>query len=354
MADNSIALAVKGPDFANSFNAGQEAAQGRQLNSLRMDSVRQDMATQQREQGREEALELTQLLGSIGFGAMGGKIDGQADPDLWEQGLDFLDQSGYGLDTKRYRGKPELARLLVDASVSATDRIRMAKDDRAFLLSLERLDHELTQGAENLDLRRQGLDLQRQRLELTQNKPRKLTATELKAVHAAEDDLPNIDSSISQLERALTLNDKAFSGFGAGMRGALGSKVSDDWMPDAVADPDSAAATSEYQAIMTGEAATAMSAALKGATTDRELAIFMDIIGDVSKPPSVRKQAINRLLELAKAQKAKAGKRIEELKGVAPSNEGQSDTGIEIGTEENGYRYIGGDPGDEGSWEAAQ
>ncbi|MEQ1945168.1 hypothetical protein ABMA32_22375 [Mesorhizobium sp. VNQ89] len=354
MVDNSIALRVETPDIANSFIRGRDAAQREQINSLNMDATRQNMATQQREQGREEALQLMNLLGSIGLGAMNGKIDGTADPKLWEEGLDFLDQSGLGVDTKPYRGKPEMARLLVDSSISATERIRQAREDREFQLSLERFDKELTTAAANLDINRQRLDLDRDRVKVAQdkaNKPPRLSATELKAVHQAEDALPGIDSSISQLERALELNDKAFSGFGAGMRGAAGAKTADWMIPDLVADKDGSEATSEYQAIMTGEAATAMSEALKGATTDKELGIFMDIIGDVSKPPKVRKQAIDRLLDLAKAHRAKAVKRIEELKNVAPANQSETNTGIDIGTEQDGFRYIGGDPGDEASWE---
>lgn len=277
---------------------------------------------------------------------------------MWEEGLDFLDQIGWGLDTKPYRGKPELARLLVDASISATDRIRMAKDDREFQLSLQQLDRQLTSAAEASDLRRQSLDIQRQRLGLAEkaasdkaNKPPKLSTAELKAVHAAEDELPILDNSISQLERALELNDKAFSGFGAGVRGAIGSKVGDGWVPDEFADRAGAEATSEYGSVMTSEAVAAMSAALKGATTDTELQVFMDIISDVTKPPEVRKNAINRLLELARAKKETATKRIGELRNAAPAESGRSDSGVEVGTEDGGYRYIGGDPSDEASWE---
>lgn len=319
MANNSIALGVDTPDFGSSFSRGAAQSQDRQMNSMKMEAV-------QREQGREEAMQLMNIMGSIGLGAMDGKIDGQADPEKWEQGLDYLDSMNIGLDTKKYRGKPQLARLLVDASVSASDRLKMAKDDREFQLTLEKFDQDLAQQAESTDLRRQGLDIQRQRLAATTEAaatkaaaPPKLSATEMKAVHAAEDELPNIDSSISQLERALVLNDKAYSGYTAGTRGAIGAKLPDAMVPDAISDPDSASATSEYQAIMTGEAATAMSAALKGATTDRELSIFMDIIGDVTKPPEVRKNAINRLLELARAKKTTATNRIQELKGSGPT-----------------------------------
>lgn len=341
MANNSIALGVEVPDFGNSFARGAAASQDRQLNSMKMEMA-------QKEQGREEALELMNIMGSIGLGAMGGNIEGQADPAKWEQGLDYLDSMGIGLDTQKYRGKPQLARMLVDASVSASDRLKMARDDREFALALEKFDADLAQNAEANTIRRESLDVQRQRIEAAaakaDSKANKLSATELKAVHEAEDELPNLDASITQLERALQLNDKAFSGYTAGARGAIGAKLPDGIVPDFVADPDSAAATNEYEAIMTGEAATAMSAALKGATTDRELAIFMDIIGDVSKPPEVRRSAITRLLELAKAKKATASKRIEELKGApsATQSDVPTDKAIEDMTDEELEALVNG------------
>src|SRR5687767_886349 len=109
MADNSIALRVEGPNFGNSFAQGQEAGQQRQMNSMQMQMA-------QKEQGREEALQLMNLMGSIGLGAMGGNIEGEADPAKWEEGLDYLDSMGIGLETQKYRGKPQMARMLVDAS----------------------------------------------------------------------------------------------------------------------------------------------------------------------------------------------------------------------------------------------
>lgn len=154
MANNSIALGVEVPDFGNSFARGAAASQDRQLNSMKMEMA-------QREQGREEALQLMNIMGSIGLGAMGGNIEGEADPAKWEQGLDYLDSMGIGLDTQKYRGKPQLARMLVDASVSASDRLKMARDDREFALALEKFDADLAQNAESNAIRRDALDFQR-------------------------------------------------------------------------------------------------------------------------------------------------------------------------------------------------
>lgn len=352
MANNSIALGVEVPNFGNSFAQGQEAGQQRQMNSMKMEMA-------QKEQGREEAMQLMQMLGSAGMYALNGDMNGTPDPAKWDEAMDGLAQ--FGLDSAKYKGKPGLAPILVNSSVSAADRIKMAQDDRDFLQSLREFQLEIDKadaaankpqsvaGKLAADRAAGIIDDDTYKAATTKaTAPPKLSATELKAVHAAEDELPNLDASISQLERALALNDKAFSGYTAGMRGAIGAKLPDVMVPDAVADPASAAATSEYQAIMTGEAAAAMSAALKGATTDRELGIFMDIISDVSKPPEVRKNAITRLLELARAKKATAANRIGELKGAGTG--GSAPTG-EAG--ENGRVTIDGieyEPDGSGGW----
>ena len=287
MANNSIALHTEGPDFANSFSKGAEAAQGRQMNSLRMDGARQTMQIQQEEHGRKQGLELMTVLGSAAMYSLGGKIDGTPDPVKWTETMDSLAEH-FGLETGPYRDNPALAPILANASMTAAQRIQVAKNDQDFLQSLKEFQLEVDKAAANAgkpqspagklaaDHAAGLIDDDTYKAASTKaTAGPKLSATELKAVYAAEDEIPNLDASINQLESALKLNDKVFSGYGAGTRGAIGAKLPDGMVPDFVADPESGAATSEYQAIMTGEAATAMSAALKGATTDRELAIVI-------------------------------------------------------------------------------
>lgn len=156
MANNSIALGVEVPNFGNSFAQGAESAQGRQINSMKMDMA-------QREQGREEAMQLMQMLGSAGMYALNGDMNGTPDAAKWDEAMDGLSQ--FGLDSAKYKGKPQLASVLVNASLSAADQIKMARDDQQFALTLQKLDQDLAQHAESMDLRRQGLDLQRERLE---------------------------------------------------------------------------------------------------------------------------------------------------------------------------------------------
>lgn len=162
MANNSIALGVDVPNFGNSFNQGAEAAQGRQLNSLRMDATRQGMQQSQEEHGRKQALELMQLLGSAGMYALNGQIDGEVDPAKWGEAMDGL--ASFGFDSAQYKDKPQLASALVASSLSTSDRIKMAKDDRAFEQTLREFDADLAYKAQSLGLRREEVDLKRQEL----------------------------------------------------------------------------------------------------------------------------------------------------------------------------------------------
>ncbi len=138
------------------------------------------------------------------------------------------------------------------------------------------------------------------------------SATELKELWKSEDELPVLDNTIASLDRALELNDKTFTGYTAGVRGALGTKV---WGGDMLVDPNAAAATEEWGKIMSMEAIQAMAANLKGATTDMELNRFVEMLADPTTPPAIRKGIINRMKTLAERQKAIKTQRIKELRG---------------------------------------
>lgn len=141
-----------------------------------------------------------------------------------------------------------------------------------------------------------------------------LTATDKKAIFSAEDELPVLDSTIKALELAKGLNEKAFSGYFAGIRGSIGSKLPDDVVPDFFASKDDANASNEFANIMSMESIKSMAETLKGATTDNELNRFVAILGDPSTPPEIRGRTIERMLELAAAQKDVKSSRVRSLR----------------------------------------
>jgi hypothetical protein len=139
-----------------------------------------------------------------------------------------------------------------------------------------------------------------------------LTATDKKAMWAAEDELPLLDNTLSALEQARDLNRKTFTGTGAGILGTIGTNVPGAGL---LIDSDKAKATSEFNKLMSMEAIQSMAQTLKGATTDSELARFVDILADPSTDPDIRERTIDRMINLARRVKEVKSTRINELRG---------------------------------------
>lgn len=142
-----------------------------------------------------------------------------------------------------------------------------------------------------------------------------LSAADKKAIMSAEDELPVIDNTIDTLTRAKELNPQAFTGAFAGTRALAGAKLPDWMVPDVLADRKGAEASREFNQLMSMESIKTMASTLKGATTDRELAQFVEILGDPSTDAATRERTINRMLTLAKRQRELAISRIRDLRG---------------------------------------
>jgi hypothetical protein len=138
------------------------------------------------------------------------------------------------------------------------------------------------------------------------------SATQLKELWSSEDEIPQIDSTIDALSRAKELNNKTFTGTTAGVRGWAGTALPG---ASALIDEDAAKATREFGQIMSFEAIKNMSQTLKGATTDRELAQFVEILANPSTPPEIREKTIDRMLTLAERMKQIKAQRVQELRG---------------------------------------
>lgn len=142
-----------------------------------------------------------------------------------------------------------------------------------------------------------------------------LTATDKKAMWAAEDELPIIDNTIASLTRAKELNTKTYTGLGAGTRGWLGTAMADVPVVGGLIDKGEANATSEFGSLMSMEAIQAMAQTLKGATTDQELNRFVSILADPSSPPEIRARTIDRMLTLADRVKQTKVQRVQSITG---------------------------------------
>lgn len=295
MANNSIALGVEVPNFGNSFAQGQESGQVRQMNSMKMDMA-------QKEQGREEAMQLMQMLGSAGMYALNGDMNGTPDAAKWDEAMDGLSQ--FGLDSAKYKGKPQLASVLVNASLSAADQIKMARDDQQFALTLQKLDQELSRHAESMELRREGLDIQRQKLDTVKNKKTPLSATAQKELFEADEAIEAGGSVISALDKALELNDKAYSGPMADTRGWAASQVG----------MEGGVATQDLKNIVTAQALENLKAVFGGMPTEGERKILIEIQGSVDQAPEVRKGIFERAKAMAEKRITFNKKKAEALR----------------------------------------
>lgn len=141
---------------------------------------------------------------------------------------------------------------------------------------------------------------------------RGLSATESKEVWQSEDEIPSLDYTIESLNRAEELNDKTFTGWGAETAGRLGTQAPGGAL---IFNQEKAKATNEFSKLMSMEAIQAMAATLKGATTDAELARFVDILADPSTDPQIRGSTIKRMKSLAENRRRIKLRRIQEIKG---------------------------------------
>jgi hypothetical protein len=186
-----------------------------------------------------------------------------------------------------------------------------------------------------------------------------ISATDKKAIFTAEDDVPRLNNTIKNIERAKELNSKIFTGYGASLRGSLGTSG----IPgiNKVVDKDAATATGEWDQLMGQEAIQMMAETLKGASTDFEMRKYIGIAADTTKPPEVRERAMDRFLDLAKAELSLRERRVQGLKrgdyfkpeGAAAQPTTQTApraTAPARGEVRDGYRFKGGDPADPSNW----
>jgi len=168
-------------------------------------------------------------------------------------------------------------------------------------------------------------DPKHQQYVLTGKYPREdaqpLSAADKKAIMAAEDDNAVLVGTLDTLRRAKELNTKTFTGATAAARGWVGTAVPG---ASAIIDQEAAKATREFNQLMSGEAIKSMSETLKGATTDREMARFLEMLADPSTPPDIRERTINRMIQLAERQQKINDSRINDLRGGTYYKPGQA------------------------------
>ena len=113
-----------------------------------------------------------------------------------------------------------------------------------------------------------------------------LSATAQKELFEADDTVQSSKAVIGLLDKAITLNDKAYSGYAAGERAKLRSNLPGE--------SDQANATVDLNNIITGQALESLKAIFGGMPTEGERAILMDMQASVDKTPKQRAAIIER------------------------------------------------------------
>lgn len=128
------------------------------------------------------------------------------------------------------------------------------------------------------------------------NQPPNLTSVDKKAFLDAKNTKAQMTYALSNLDKAMELGPNSLTGPATGLRARVG-----DWFGD-----DQSAAHLQYQQIMEGEAIKQMAETLKGATTDREMQKFIDIVADPGASWDVKKPAIERVKAFVEMQIAES------------------------------------------------
>lgn len=122
----------------DSFLGGKQAALGQQ----RAQMQNQSLKLKQVQQGM-------QMIGSVALGAMGGDLNGQVDPQKYEQGLDLLQQQG--MDVSAYRGKPDMAKVAAQGSMDVLQAINARRSQQELELRLRQFDMQMMSTAAQLE-----------------------------------------------------------------------------------------------------------------------------------------------------------------------------------------------------------
>jgi hypothetical protein len=144
-----------------------------------------------------------------------------------------------------------------------------------------------------------------------------LTATDKKAILEADEMVQVTDTAMPLLDRALELNDQAYSGPMAGTRGYISGTFGSD----------AGQATMEYDNLVQQQALATLKATFGAAPTEGERKILLEIAGSSSQPPEVRKGILERAKQAVTRRQQFYRERAEEMRGGSFYKPGGGATG---------------------------
>ncbi len=142
-----------------------------------------------------------------------------------------------------------------------------------------------------------------------------LTATDKKAILEADDKVVSGQDTATYLRKATDKNADAYEGFGSGIRTWLGNNLWDGLVPDKLASPERAAATSMLDNSVISSALSKLKETFGGAPTEGERAILMKVAGASDQPYEVRKQIFDEAARLVERRIEINKREADQLRG---------------------------------------
>lgn len=182
----------------------------------------------------------------------------------------------------------------------------------------------------------------------------KLTATDKNAILEADQNAQTMEGVDSALKQAEELNPAAGSGMFAG---AQAWAARND--PTGFFDDKKGEATTQYSNLVMNQALSQMKAIFGGNPTEGERSVLLQLQASADKTPEERKAILAQARMMAQRRVQFNKDRASELRSgefYQPGGGQVEDQGnqIPVGTVQDGYRYKGGNPADQNSWEPVQ
>jgi hypothetical protein len=169
-----------------------------------------------------------------------------------------------------------------------------------------------------------------------------LSAQEQKELFEAEDIVNASKSVLLNLSKAKELNNKAYSGFGAGARRTIARNI------PGVSESEGVTATTEIENLVLSNGLDQLKAIFGGAPTEGERKILLDIQGSISMSPNERAKIWDRAMQMAARRMKTSQEKMDKIRkgayGKITQPEANADGGL-VGYADGGMVHMadGGD-----------
>ena len=241
------------------------------------------------------------------------------DQTSWTQARKIAEMLGADVSQVPEQFDPATAKQFGSMAMTQAQRLDQAHKEATLAETARNNKAEGVIAARNASTAEGQLRVSRERLNFDKTKPQAansrsgpMSVTLQKELIESDDNVQQSASAIAALKKAKTINDKAYSGYGASGRAKLMSNVYET---------DEANATIELDNLIGQQALSSMKSIFGGNPTEGERAILLDLQASSSKTPAQRTAILDRAIKAAevrakfatsKAQSIRNGKYLTE------------------------------------------